>query len=164
MNKNDITIEEISKSLYIVNRNAKTAGRNSILYKLKHETIIKLLEEGKAKKVGLHYSKNPRNAQQHSDVLVEVGEFYFHIPSTKEDFENLHHLGEWDNEYRNPKIYFPIKKAKYILHTYTGLSFEDNSKEKKAIKQNKNKPIGIGHYSKDQPSYRSKNKYTSYFS
>ena len=75
--KGKLTIDNLSQALFIVNRHAKTAPNPKFLYKLKHESLKKLIEEGKAKKVGLHFSENPRNSKQQSDVLVECGRLYF---------------------------------------------------------------------------------------
>ena len=75
--KENLTIDNLSQAIFIVNRHAKTATNPKFLYKLKHESLKKLIEEGKAKKVGLHFSENPRNSQQQSDVLVECGNILF---------------------------------------------------------------------------------------
>ena len=101
--KEKLTIDNLSQALFIVNRHAKTAPNPKFLYKLKHESLKKLLEEGKAKKLGLHFSQNPRNSKQQSDVLVECGHYTFHIPPTKSDFAELPHLGKLDGSVRNPK-------------------------------------------------------------
>src|SRR4051812_37806978 len=98
--KEKLTIDNLSQALFIVNRHAKTAPNPKYLYKLKHEALKKLLEEGKAKKLGLHFSKNPRNSKQQSDVLVECGHYTFHIPPTKSDFAELPHLGKLDGSVR----------------------------------------------------------------
>jgi precorrin-4 methylase len=45
----NLTIENLSQAIFIVNRHAKTATNPKLLYKLKQETLKKLLEEGKAK-------------------------------------------------------------------------------------------------------------------
>ena len=68
-----LTVDNIAKAIFTVNRHAKTALNPSFLYLLKKKAIEKLLEEGKAKKVGLHFSRNPKYSQQQSDVLVAVG-------------------------------------------------------------------------------------------
>ena len=86
-----ITIENLSQAIFIVNRHAKTAINPGFLYKLKHESLKKLIAEGKAKKVGLHFSEHPKNSRQQSDVLVECGRYTFHIPPTKQDFTELPH-------------------------------------------------------------------------
>ena len=104
-----------------MNRHAKTALNPSFLYLLKKKAIEKLLQEGKAKKVGLHFSRNPKYSQQQSDVLVAVGDYYVHIPPTKEDFANLPHLGALNDSYRNPVTRMPLSQAKALLQTYTGI-------------------------------------------
>lgn len=117
-----ITIENLSQAVYIVNRHAKTAINPKFLYKLKHEALKKLIVEGKAKKIGLHFSENPRNSQQQSDVLVECGRYTFHIPPTKADFADLPHLGKLDDQVRNPKAALSLTQAKGLLQSYTGIS------------------------------------------
>ena len=117
----DFPVETLAKAIFIVNRHAKTALDSKFLYSLKHAAIKKMLEEGKAKKVGLHFSRNPRFSQQQLDVLVSCGNYYFHIPPTKEDIQNLTNLGKLDDNVRNPKTVFPLKEAKRVLQIYTGL-------------------------------------------
>ena len=115
------TIENLAQAIYIVNRHAKTAPNPKFLYHLKHESILKLIKEGKAKKVGLHFSNNPKFSQQQSDVLIVCGEYTFHIPPTKSDFEILPHLGKLDNSIRNPKAGLSLTQAKKLLLKFTGL-------------------------------------------
>lgn len=117
-----LTIENLSQAIFIVNRHAKTAPNPKFLYKLKHTSLKRLLEEGKATKVGLHFSENPKNSQQQSDVLVQCGRYTFHIPPTKDDFADLPHLGKLDDHVRNPKASLSLTTAKAILSSYTGLS------------------------------------------
>jgi hypothetical protein len=115
------TIENLSQAIFIVNRHAKTATNPKYLYQLKHDAIKKLLNEGKARKTGLHFSNNPKNSQQQSDVLVECGDYTFHIPPAKLDFEQLPHLGKLDQSVRNPKASLSLTVAKKLLADYTGL-------------------------------------------
>lgn len=117
----EYTIEELSRALYIVNRHAKTAPNPKFLYHLKKRTLEKLIQDGKAKKLGLHFSKNPKNSQQRSDLLVSVGEYFFHIPPQKTDFAAFPHLGELNETFRNPKTNLSLSKAKQILQNYTGI-------------------------------------------
>ncbi|WP_017753534.1 YkyB family protein [Calidifontibacillus oryziterrae] len=118
----EYSTEELSRALFVVNRHAKTAPNPKFLYTLKKKALDKLIHEGKAKKCGLHYSKNPKNSQQRSDLLVSVGDYYFHIPPTKIDFEKLPHLGELNESYRNPKTHLSLTRAKQILQSYTGFN------------------------------------------
>lgn len=120
--KTKLTIDNLSQALFIVNRHAKTAPNPKFLYKLKHESLKKLIEEGKANKIGLHFSQNPRNSKQQSDVLVECGHYTFHIPPTKSDFTELPHLGKLDGSVRNPKTSLSLSQAKTVLKTYTGIT------------------------------------------
>ncbi|NGP44421.1 hypothetical protein G4V62_05425 [Bacillaceae bacterium SIJ1] len=121
-------LHDIARALFIVNRNAKTAIHAKELYSLKHKTVQKLLEENKAKKIGLHFSKNPKNAQQHSNLLIQVDNYYFHVPPRKKDFSEVPHLGEGDASYRNPKTSMPLYEAKRLLEQYTGYRFQAKSK------------------------------------
>lgn len=124
--KLNLTIENLSQAVFIVNRHAKTATNPKFLYKLKQESLKKLIDEGKAKKVGLHFSDHPRNSQQQSDVLVECGKYTFHIPPTKSDFHDLPHLGKLDGSVRNPKSHLSLNAAKALLQSYTGIRELDN--------------------------------------
>lgn len=117
-----LTVENLSQAIFIVNRHAKTATNPKFLYKLKHEALKKLLNEGKAKKIGLHFSENPKYSQQQSDVLVQCGKYTFHIPPAKNDFAELPHLGKLDDHVRNPKATLSLNSAKAVLSTYTGMS------------------------------------------
>ncbi|RDI47650.1 YkyB family protein [Falsibacillus pallidus] len=118
------TIENLSRAIFTVNRHAKTATNPKFLYNLKRQAILKMLKEGKAKKLGLHFSENPKFSKQQSDVLVKCGEYLFHIPPCKHDFENLTHLGELDYSTRNPNYRMPLTHAKNLLQKYTGVKEE----------------------------------------
>ncbi len=113
-----IDVEELAQCLYKVNANAKTATKPFELYDLKKRVIRKLLDEGLAQKVGIHFSRNPRNAQQSSDLCVQVGTYYFHLRPEKKDFQELPHLGELSPNYRNKKVYMPLSRAKTLLSNY----------------------------------------------
>lgn len=119
--------ELLSKALFIINRHAKTAPDSKYLYQLKHAAIKKMLSEGKAKKVGLHFSRNPRFSQQQLDVLISCGKYYFHIPPSKEDIQNLKNLGKPKDSIRNPKTVLPLKEAKRILQRYTGFKKQEKT-------------------------------------
>lgn len=135
----ELTISNLSQAIFTVNRHAKTAPNPKQLYTLKHEALKKMLVEGKAKKVGLHFSQNPRNSQQRSDVLVVCDQYSFHIPPTKTDFASLPHLGKLDDHIRNPKSSLSLNQAKKLLQSYTGIS----EQEPPLTKSNKNysKPV-----------------------
>ncbi|GGE67494.1 YkyB family protein [Priestia taiwanensis] len=135
---NNECIEEITQAIFIVNRHAKSAPNPKYLYLLKKKTIQKLLEEGKAKKVGLHFSNKPKLCQQRSDVLVQAGEYFFHIPPSKEDFKLLPHLGDLNTTYRNPKTIMRLSLAKKILQNYTGI---DDLKAEPVVKKQKRLPF-----------------------
>jgi hypothetical protein len=66
----ETTTEQIAQALYTINKHAKTAHHPKYLYLLKRKTIEMLLEEGRAEKLGLHYSPNPGLAKQRRDTLV----------------------------------------------------------------------------------------------
>jgi hypothetical protein len=137
------TLENLSRAIFTVNRHAKTATNPKYLYLLKRKALEKLLAEGKAKKEGLHFSRNPKYSQQQSDVLVSAGDYYFHMPPSKEDFMNLPHLGHLKDTYRNPKTNMPLSQAKQLLQQYTGItddsySFKPSSRHSK---QKYQKPV-----------------------
>jgi len=123
------TVKNLSQAIFTVNRHAKTALNPKFLYTLKKVALNKMIQEKKAMKTGLHFSRNPKFSQQQSDVLVECGEYLFHIPPTKEDFELLPHLGHLDQHSRNPKTRMSLNQAKQLLQDYTGLQ-EDNKPQK----------------------------------
>ncbi|MFD2628220.1 YkyB family protein [Oceanobacillus kapialis] len=111
-------LRDIAKALYTVNRHAKTAPEPKHLYYIKKETINRLLRERKAKKIGLHFSAHPKLSNQHSTLLVKVDEYYFHIPPTKEDFQQLEHLGALDENYRNPQCKMSLSQAKKVIYDF----------------------------------------------
>ncbi|MFD4707282.1 YkyB family protein [Gottfriedia sp. NPDC058432] len=121
LNKLNFTNEEIFQAIFVVNKHAKTALEPSELYSLKRQAILKLIDKGIAKKVGLHFSNNPKSSKQQSDVLIACGEFFFHIPPLKEDFKLLPHLGILENTHRNPKVSMSLSYAKKILHHFLGI-------------------------------------------
>lgn len=127
----NLTIDNLSQAIFIVNRHAKTAPNPKFLYRLKHDALQKLLREGKAKKVGLHFSNNPKLSQQQSDVLVVCGKYSFHLPPSKSDFTQLPHLGKLQENVRNPKTYLSLSEAKKLLTSYTGLKEEEMNPPKK---------------------------------
>lgn len=129
--------EQIGQALFVVNRHTKTAIDPSFLYQLKKETMNKLLKEQKAVKVGLHFSNNPKNSKQHSVMLIKVGDYYFHLPPSKEDMKQLEHLGKLDESYRNPRPNLSLNKAKNILAHYIN----------RKIPKNKVKPTSAFHRS-----------------
>lgn len=128
----ELTVENLSQAIFTVNRHAKTAINPKFLYNLKKQALEKMIRQNKAVKTGLHFSRNPRFSQQQSDVLIKCGEYTFHIPPTKEDFEQLPHLGHLDQHSRNPKTRMSLSFAKQLLQEYTGLKEpkHDNSKRK----------------------------------
>ena len=138
--RTDFSVDKLSQALFIINRNAKTAPDSKYLYLLKQAAIQKMLQEGKAQKIGLHYSRNPKFCQQQLDVLIACGKYYFHIPPTKEDIRNLKNLGKLDEHVRNPKTIFPLKEAKRILEKYTGLTL-DKEKTKQRFRPAYRKPV-----------------------
>lgn len=134
------SVNTLSQAIFTVNRHAKTAGNPKYLYSLKKRALMKMIREGKAKKVGLHFSKNPKFSQQQSDVLIDCGEYTFHIPPSKEDFKQLPHLGTLDQSLRNPRCKMGLQQAKGILEDYTGMSDSDD-KNNKHGKNNYQKPV-----------------------
>ncbi|MBW8348722.1 hypothetical protein K0H71_04550 [Bacillus sp. IITD106] len=123
------TIQNLAQAIFTVNRHAKTAINPKFLYSLKKTALNKMIQEKKASKIGLHFSRNPKFSQQQSDVLVECGDYTFHIPPTKEDFEHLPHLGHLDQHSRNPKTRMSLNLAKQLLMNYTGLKEENKNEQ-----------------------------------
>lgn len=133
------TVDNLAQAIFIVNRHAKTAPNPKFLYKLKHDALKKLIKEGKAKKIGLHFSNNPKFSQQQSDVLVVCGKYSFHLPPTRKDFETLPHLGKLDENKRNPKAHISLSEAKKLLIQYLG--YKDSQPKKPTHKRNYEKPV-----------------------
>ncbi|WP_039232188.1 YkyB family protein [Bacillus thermotolerans] len=130
----------LAKAIFTVNRHAKTATNPKYLYLLKKKALLKMIKEGRAKKIGLHFSKNPRNSQQQSDVLVTCDNYTFHIPPCKEDFDKLPHFGRLDEKKRNPKTHMNLTEAKRILQSYTGCTEREQQPPYKR-RQQYNKPV-----------------------
>lgn len=124
----EIKTDLIAQAIFTVNRHAKTAPNPKFLYMLKKKAIEKLINKGKAKKVGLHYSANPNNSLQQSDVLVQIEKYFFHLPPSKDDFLHLPHLGNLSEDYRNPKTKMSLNAAKKILMDYLNISNQDQNK------------------------------------
>ncbi|WP_144488079.1 YkyB family protein [Bacillus sp. ABP14] len=118
--QNQHSINRLAQSIFVVNRHAKAATNPKYLYWLKKTALERLIAEKKAIKEGLHFSRNPRFSQQQSDVLIRLGDYFFHIPPTKEDFRILPHLGHLESSYRNPKTTFSLTVAKKTLQDYIG--------------------------------------------
>lgn len=134
------TTENLSQAIFIVNRHAKTAPNPRYLYQLKAKALKKLLIEGKAKKVGLHFSANPKYSQQQSDVLIVCGDYSFHLPPSKDDIHSLPHLGKLDQYVRNPKATLSLSQAKRLLISYTGFK-ENHSGTFSSKKNHYSKPV-----------------------
>lgn len=115
---NETNIEEIARAIFTINRHAKTALEPQHLYSIKKEAIEQLLKEDNAEKIGLHFSNNPKFSNQHSTLLIKVVNYYFHIPPTKEDMSNLKHLGQLDENFRNPRTQMSLSHAKRIIYKY----------------------------------------------
>ncbi|MFJ7976221.1 YkyB family protein [Peribacillus sp. JNUCC 23] len=123
------TINSLAQAIFVVNKHAKTAPEPKTLYELKRLSLNKLLTEGKAKKLGLHFSDNPRYSAQQSDVIVECGEYIFHLPPSREDLKKLPHLGSRSSSVRNPKTALSLSRAKKILQAYIGKVGEPKPRE-----------------------------------
>ncbi|MBA9025051.1 MULTISPECIES: YkyB family protein [Bacillaceae] len=122
------TVNSLAQAIFVVNKHAKTAPEPKTLYELKRHSLNKLLTEGKAKKLGLHFSDNPRYSAQQSDVIVECGEYIFHLPPSREDLKKLPHLGSRSSSVRNPKATLSLSRAKKILQSYIGKASEPKSR------------------------------------
>jgi len=128
--RDNLSLKLISQAIYTINRHAKTAPEPQHLYFLKNEAIKKLLAENRAKKIGLHYSKRPKLSHQHSILLVQVGEYYFHILPTRDDFKDLPHLGTIDNAHQNPHVQMSLNEAKKIIYPYINYKTDNQPKMK----------------------------------
>ncbi len=115
---NNYKINEIARAIFIINRHAKAAPEPQHLYKIKKIAIEKLLQQNEAEKIGLHFSNNPKFSNQHSTLLIKVGEYYFHIPPSKEDFKELDHLGSLNHHFRNPKTKMSLSYAKKLIYQF----------------------------------------------
>lgn len=155
MNRNHVTpqqkqpVDHLAQAIFIVNRHAKTAPNPKYLYHLKHEALKKLIEVGEAKKIGLHFSQNPRFSQQQSDVLVQCGRYTFHIPPTKHDFQQLPHLGKLDRYVRNPKTRLSLSEAKRILEKFVGIKEKRHSSQRRTSHKSDKplfKPLGESYF------------------
>lgn len=129
----EIQLKEIAKALYTINRHAKTAPEPQHLYYIKKETINRLLKEERALKVGLHFSEHPKLSNQHSTLLVQVEQYYFHILPAKKDFEELEHLGSLDQNYRNPQTKMSLSQAKRVVYRY--IDWQPKKEQKVTRKQ-----------------------------
>ncbi|MGG1690888.1 YkyB family protein [Heyndrickxia ginsengihumi] len=129
------TIQNLSHAIFTVNRHAKTATNPKYLYCLKKTALQKMIQEGKAVKIGLHFSEHPKYSQQQSDVLIRCGDYTFHIPPSKEDFKNLPHLGKLDHSSRNPKCHMSLYQAKLLLQAYTGMMENQPKSPQKSTQQ-----------------------------
>lgn len=146
------SVQELPQAIFIINKHAKAAPQPKTLYDLKQSAINKMLKEGKATKLGLHFSNNPKYAQQQSDVIIECGDYIFHLPPSKEDIKSLPHLGNRIPDKRNPKTQMSLSRAKAIIYNYIG---ETNPK--------KEKPQSFGHTYARQKNKLSSNIFTSSF-
>lgn len=121
-------INEIARALFIINRHAKTALNPKELYTIKKQAIGKLLDNQDAKKVGMHFSERPKLSRQHSTLLVQVGEYFFHVPPNKNDFKEVKHLGDLDKDFRNPKTQMSLTHAKKVVCNYLGIPYPKDQK------------------------------------
>jgi len=121
------TTRQIAEAIFTVNKHAKTALNPRELYYLKKLTIDKLLQEKRAQKKGLQYSKNSGVAQQASSLLIECSGYFFHTKARKADFATLTHLGYQDENYRNPPSSINLRTARTILTDYIGTSGKPNA-------------------------------------
>lgn len=143
---------DIAQAIFTVNRHAKTAPDNHYLYALKKQALTMMIDQQRAEKIGLHFSKNPQKSQQQSSVLVKCGNYYFHMLPKKEDFSSLEHLGHLDDTYRNPPSRMNLKVAKEILRTLTGL--EPQKKEAAASQFTKSyQPRQVDRFYSPKKSY-----------
>lgn len=142
--KQDIPLKDLAQAIFTVNRHAKTAPQPKHLYFIKKESINRLLKENKAKKIGLHFSNRPKLSNQHSMLLVKVDNYYFHIPPTKDDFKRLKHLGDLDENYRNPRTRMSLSQAKRIIYQYIDWKDQQVTKPKQTYSSAYFTPSSLG--------------------
>ncbi|MDQ0217271.1 hypothetical protein ELQ35_07950 [Peribacillus cavernae] len=130
------SVNFLAQAIFIVNKHAKTAPEPKYLYNLKRISLDKMLKEGKAQKKGLHFSDNPRFSAQQSDVIIQCGDFIFHLPPTRDDLKTLPHLGSRTAQVRNPKAALSLSKAKQILQEYVGKADDLKGDRTPALKKN----------------------------
>ena len=133
------TVQNLSQAIFTINRHAKTAPNPKFLYSLKKKGLEKMLQLGQAKKIGLHFSRYPKLCQQRSDVLVQCGDYLFHMPPSNDDFQKLPHLGKLDAHTRNPKSSLNLHSSKSLLMNFTGLqepNIENTATRYTSTKQN----------------------------
>lgn len=109
-----MTVREIAKAIYVINNHAKNAPE---LYSVKDMAIKQLLKEGRAHKLGLHYSQNLGKTFRRLYVVIRVDDFVFHLPSTKEDRKTLEVI-ESNPNHHNPKVSMSLDRAKQILKIF----------------------------------------------
>lgn len=135
-------VNQIAQAIYSVNRHAKAATKPQHLYAIKKAALNKLLKENKAKKIGLHFSQNPKNSNQYSTLLIKVDNYYFHLPPSKDDLKKLTHLGDLDENYRNPRTQMSLSHAKKIIYEY--INWQSNPKKSKKTTPSYYTPSSLG--------------------
>lgn len=125
----------LAQAIYTVNKHAKTATDNKFLYLIKRLSLEKLISLRLAKKVGLHFVKNPRFSHQQSSVLISCADYYFHTLPEKEDFKKLDHLGHLDENYRNPIRRMSLSTAKLLLEEFIHVELQLAEKKQPSRKK-----------------------------
>lgn len=133
---------KLAQAIFTINRHAKTALKPQHLYKIKELAIKKLLKENRARKIGLHFAKNPKYSNQYSTLLIQVDDYYFHIPPTKEDFDTLEHLGELNDNFRNPKTSMGLNYAKKTIYQF--IDWKEPRRKRKKRKSPYYTPSSLG--------------------
>ena len=153
-----VSTHDLAKALYTVNRHAKTAPEPKHLYFLKKSAIEKLIKENRARKIGLHFSAHPKLSSQHSTLLIQVDQYYFHVPPAKEDFKQLKHLGDPDQDYRNPQTKMPLSEAKKLISKYIDLEPKKSELVDRTPKYSSYTPSSLGKldWRNETPNYRTK--------
>lgn len=155
--EDDKELQQLAQAIFTVNRHAKTAPQPQHLYFIKKEAINKLLKEKRAKKIGLHFTDRPKYSNQHSTLLIRVGNYYFHIPPQKEDFKELEHLGSLDDNYRNPPSKMSLSQAKRILYPYINWKPRKKPERRNRISSTYYTPSSLGKM--EWPPTKRHNKY-----
>ncbi|WP_040979814.1 YkyB family protein [Oceanobacillus jeddahense] len=155
--KHEVEVQQLAQALFVINKHAKTAPEPKQLYQLKKQAIEQLLKEKKAFKKGLHFSDHPKLSNQHSTVLIKVGDYCFHIPPTKEDLKQLKHLGTLDQSYRNPPVKMSLSHAKRLICKYINWK-QEKTRSTPVRKQNSSYYVPSSLGKMDWPPIRSKKR------
>jgi hypothetical protein len=120
-------MEELLQAIGTINNHAKVAKS---LYFYKKEAIVKLLQEKKAKKIGIQ-----KLAPQKIYVVIKADDYIFHLPATSSDMKTLPTI-PYNPHVSNPKQYMSIKDAKSVVEQYIGKSASNEKNRNNGVNRN----------------------------